>query len=237
MRLSEVKEKTGLGKHALQYLYDNVLHVNEKKIKKAHRVFTQSDVDYIKNIQLGVFDKKHKLVKVPNFDLYWVSPEGEIFTYLKGYFEPFKVFQSKNGYGYVNLYDRKEKKHKTFRFHRLIATIFIPNPKNKLTVNHKDGNKMNNNIHNLEWATMSENTQHAFDNELAKNAKGEEDSQSYPIDVCYQNGKIVHFGSCSEAERKTSISCSLFLRHAKNGTTSTKYGFTVKFVQKKKCND
>lgn len=39
MRLSEVKERTGLGKRALQYLYDNVLHVEEKKIKKAHRVF------------------------------------------------------------------------------------------------------------------------------------------------------------------------------------------------------
>lgn len=52
--------------------------------------------------------------------------------------------------------------------HRLVAEAFIPNPLNKTTVNHIDGNKMNNNVSNLEWVTMSENHIHAYRNNLKK---------------------------------------------------------------------
>lgn len=55
-----------------------------------------------------------------------------------------------------------ERQYKTFKIHRLIAIYFIPNLLNKETVNHKDGNKLNNNIDNLEWNTRSENELHSF---------------------------------------------------------------------------
>ena len=66
----------------------------------------------------------------------------------------------KTGYHFIIL----SKNNKTFNtgIHRLVAQAFIPNPENKPTVNHIDGNKSNNNINNLEWATHKEQLIHSF---------------------------------------------------------------------------
>lgn len=64
------------------------------------------------------------------------------------------------GYATIRLND------KNIRIHRLVATQFISNPENKEYVNHKDGNKLNNNVDNLEWVTRSENVLHAYNSGL-----------------------------------------------------------------------
>ncbi len=72
-----------------------------------------------------------------------------------------------NNSGYISIVLNK----KTYLGHRLVATIFIPNPENKPFVNHLDGNKVNNHVDNLEWCTSSENNFHTVTLGSNKNVK------------------------------------------------------------------
>ena len=71
----------------------------------------------------------------------------------------------------ISLGSRNQKK--SIRIHRAVAETFIPNPENKPVINHMDGNKLNNDVSNLEWVTFSENTRHAVLNGLQKGLPGE----------------------------------------------------------------
>jgi hypothetical protein len=75
------------------------------------------------------------------------------------------------GYRYIHakVSGRKTKIY----IHRLVAEAFIPNPENKPEVNHKDGDKTNSHVDNLEWCTSKENTQHAYKIGLMNAPKGE----------------------------------------------------------------
>lgn len=88
--------------------------------------------------------------------------------YLKG--KQLKPAINKDGYKRVGLC--KNRKNKSFSIHRLVATTFLNKPEYKSEVNHKDGNKLNNKVDNLEWITHSENVKHAFHNGLAKKMIG-----------------------------------------------------------------
>ena len=71
----------------------------------------------------------------------------------------------RNGYVYCMLY--KDNKAYSKQVHRLVALAFIQNPDNLPQVNHKDGNKENNSIDNLEWVTDIQNKKHAWKTGLA----------------------------------------------------------------------
>lgn len=73
-----------------------------------------------------------------------------------------KVKPQKNGKGYL----RVGIGGKLLFVHRLVAEKYVPNPDHKSQVNHKDGNKLNNNADNLEWVTNQENRDHAIKNGL-----------------------------------------------------------------------
>lgn len=87
-------------------------------------------------------------------------------------------------------------KSDTFKYvfvHKLVAQAFIPNLENKPQVNHKDGNKLNNCVDNLEWVTCSENIQHAFDTGLARISESTKEklreANSIPV-VCLDTGDM-----------------------------------------------
>lgn len=96
-------------------------------------------------------------------------------------------------FGYKKVLLSKDGLRKTYTVHRLVALTFIDNPFNKKTVNHIDGNKTNNNLSNLEWATQSENVLHSF-NQLGKKSVwlGKKGALSHSAKsvICLQNGFV-----------------------------------------------
>lgn len=92
--------------------------------------------------------------------LYAVTKDGQVWSYRSNKFlTPYNVV----GYHYVDL--RKKGHRKQFRVHRLVAEAYIPNPENKPQINHKDENKINNHVSNLEWVTAKENVNYGTHNE------------------------------------------------------------------------
>lgn len=71
------------------------------------------------------------------------------------------------GYPMIRIVNDKNKKT-TYIIHRLVALLFVDNPLHLKEVNHKDGNKTNNNANNLEWVTRGQNIKHAYDHGLRK---------------------------------------------------------------------
>ena len=99
--------------------------------------------------------------------IYHISDHGQVKSLKYGkerILKPSLVGRPGNQYLAVDLVIKD--KRKMHKIHRLVAMAFIPNPENKPQVNHKDGNKLNNHIDNLEWATAKENQQHAWDTGL-----------------------------------------------------------------------
>lgn len=107
--------------------------------------------------------------------LYEISDKGEVIflekvlpvmgaTYIK---KEQKSFGYKDKKGYLN-FDFRRRGGKVTKVHKLVAEAFIPNPNNLPQINHKDGNKINNCVENLEWCDNSYNQLHAFKHKLQK---------------------------------------------------------------------
>lgn len=122
---------------------------------------------------------------------------------------------SNASYGYKSVGLCKDGIRKTWLIHILVAKSFIPNILGKKTINHINCDKTDNRVRNLEWATVSENIKHAYNNGKKPNKAqlgkfGFESSRGIAvqqIDKC-TNEVIGIFGSAREAKRKTGINSS-----------------------------
>jgi hypothetical protein len=111
---------------------------------------------------------------------------------------------------------------KQYLLHRLVAKTFIPNPENKEQVNHKDGNKTNSKLENLEWNTNIENQNHKINSGLTNIKK----IIQYDLNM----NKIKVFNSQVEVSKKLNISYSSINKCCRN-KVNTIGGFIFKFEE------
>lgn len=238
MTTTEFMNITGVSKKTA-YLIHNLLH---GKDYDKYRDFDERDVNYVLSRKLYNYTEG-RIVELEDYPLRYVSDTGHVYTYVRGFLEEI-TGSIIYGYHYIDIANANGVKN--FRVHRLVGKYFVPNPYNKPVINHKDGNKLNNHYTNLEWCTISENTKHAFDNNLAVNDKGFNDSQS--IQVAYiDNNNLLHvFGSTRIAARITNKGITTISRQAKRNQIKIDNGecifqiynsFMYYYNFVKKCNE
>jgi hypothetical protein len=130
--------------------------------------------------------KNIQFYKIKDFKDYYISKCGKVYSDKNK--KILKQYIDKQGYCIVYLY--RNKRH--FKsVHRLVAQTFIFNIKNKKTVNHKDFNKSNNRISNLEWNTQKENNKHYRDNNRHYVLSGKNHIQSIKVSQYDLNGNLI----------------------------------------------
>ena len=153
-------------------------------------------------------------------DFYLISNLGRVRNVKTGYIR--KGYVDKNNPYYKMILSFGSKyPQKTIRVHRAVAQTFIPNPNNLPQVNHKDGNKLNNFVDNLEWVTAKDNAIHAVINDLfirgekSNWSKLTKDQIAYIKENCIPCDK--EFG-CAALARKFGVSPSTISKIIHDGS-------------------
>lgn len=155
------------------------------------------------------------LTLIPGFDKYLIDDTGIVYSLYKGneLLVPLHYKTDKDGYKLVNL--SRNKKIYTKKVHRLVAQTFIPNPNNYPEVNHKDGDKANNRVENLEWVTHQQNIVHSYKYGLRKKHTGKYNKSSRVVFQIKDSVIINVFDSITEASAKTLVSVPSICRCCK----------------------
>lgn len=156
-------------------------------------------------------------------DLYYIYDDGRVYSSYRG--GRFLRGIDRVGYSKVALY-KKDRNRIDIGIHRLVALAFIENPENKPMVNHKDGNKKNNTVDNLEWCNSSENQLHAIEHNLRKGWSGE---NNFSAKITTKDVKEIwklHFRRVPVSKIANKIKCSdKIVRNVLSGRTWSKVTF------------
>ena len=155
---------------------------------------------------------------IPNYErLYQVSNLGRIKSL---YYSKEKILTpkiDKDGYLLINLY--KNHKSRTFKIHRIVAQVFLSNPNNYTEVNHKDENKQNNKVDNLEFCTHIYNQNYGSKNDWCSKKVNQYDL----------NGNYIKtYNSLNKASKELNISNNIYL--CCTGKIKTCGGYIWKYV-------
>lgn len=168
-------------------------------------------------------------------DLCRVKSLGRMFWSGKtNYYKSDRIIKvSKNSKGYQQFTVSKNGISKSIKLHRILAELFIPKVDGKIFVNHKDGNKVNNNLENLEWCTHKENLKHAYDNGLLSVDKRIDNLKKFNIKrmkpVIEVNSKKI-YSSTSEAARHLNLDITMIGRVCK-GIYKQYKGYRFKYFE------
>lgn len=151
--------------------------------------------------------EKEQWKVITGYDNYEVSTWGNVRNVKTGKI----ITQFVNSKGYMKVTLSKNSKKKCFRVHRLVALAFIPNPHNYSDVNHKDKNRQNNHVDNLEWLPHDEHLQQNKGKKVR----------------CIETGQ--EFDSIQQASREMGINQGNLVSHLKGRLKSIK-GLHFEFV-------
>lgn len=158
---------------------------------------------------------------VCEYDRYEVSRKGEIRH--KARKHVLKPRLNPTGYAYVNFSINGHREN--FAIHRIVANAFIPNPNGYSEINHKDYNRANNCVDNLEWVDSSQNKKHAFLKKENRDCRGKK------VEQYTKNGEYIQtFVSLSAAARK--MKCTVgAISNCCLGRSKTSQGYHWKFSE------
>lgn len=167
--------------------------------------------------------------------VYAVSTKGYVMSLSRTIWNGKSYFKSKDklikgnmiGKGYIQVALRKNKKKHMHLIHKLVANAFIPNTENYPQINHKDGNKTNNNVENLEWCDNSQNQLHAWRTGLQKPHIAGKPMKSVRL---YTNNESILFNSIAECARFLKENGCANLYRALKGKQKTIKGYKVEYV-------
>ena len=159
-----------------------------------------------------------QVLEHPNYE---VNSKGEIRHKIRKHI--LKPRSNKGGYMYVNF--KVNGKNTNFAVHRIVANALLPNPNGYIEVNHKDYDKTNNCLENLEWVSGSTNKRHAF------LKQGNRDSRAKGVNQFSKDGKFIKtFSSVTEAAKEMNC-CVSAISNCCLGRTKTSQGFRWSFIE------